>query len=225
MILQAVPRSGGGYGGILLLCLIIFVIYIVIKLIRETPHKQPISKHLSNEEKPVKNNLYRADNNVKLCKQDNLEIEAFHIDDCINNKTREVSELEQTILNIIRIGANQTGILAAYKARKKSIKLLKQQTSRVDCESYVDALILDFYPNEFKKAEQEKKFFIYLSCLVLFIIPSFVCGYITLEKLISHNFDLDVVYIWDSLPIFVFCGIIALYFARKILNIKQSIKR
>lgn len=170
MILQAVPRSGGGYGGILLLCLIIVVIYIVIKLIRKTPHKQPISKHLSNEENPVKNNLYRADNNVKLCKQDNLEIEAFHIDDCINNKTREVSELDQTILNIIRIGANQTGILAAYKARMKSIKLLKQQTSRVDCESYVDALILDFYPNEFKKAEQEKKFLRYLFCLVFFMV-------------------------------------------------------
>lgn len=221
MILQAVPRTGAGYGGILLLCLIILVIFIVIKLIQNTTHKQPISKHLSNEEKQVKNNLYRADNNVKLCKQDNLEIEAFHIDDCINNKTREVSELDQTILNIIRVGANQTDILAAYKARKKSIQLLEQQTSRVDCESYVDALMLDFYPNEFKKAEQEKKFFIYLFCLVLFIVPSFVCGYITLEKLICYNFDLDVVYIWDSLPIFVFCGIISLYFGRKILNINQ----
>lgn len=221
MILQAVPRSGAGYGGILLLCLIILVIFIVIKLIQNTPHKQPISKHLSNEEKQVKNNLYRADNNVKLCKQDNLEIEAFHIDDCINNKTREVSELDQTILNIIRIGANQTGILAAYKARKKSIKLLKQQTSRVDCESYVDALILDFYPNEFKKAEQEKKFFIYLFCLVLFIIPSFVCGYITLEKLISYNFDLDVVFIWDSFSIFVLCGVVSICFVRRILKINQ----
>lgn len=57
MILQAVPRSGAGYGGILLLCLIILVIFIVIKLIQNTHHKQPISKHLSNEEKQVKNNL------------------------------------------------------------------------------------------------------------------------------------------------------------------------
>lgn len=169
MILQAVTaQSGGGYGGILLLCLIILVIFIVIK--QNTPHKQPISKHLSNEEKQVKNNLYRADNNVKLCKQDNLDIEAFHIDDCINNKTREVSELDQTILNIIRVGANQTGILAAYKARKKSIKLLKQQTSRLDSESYVDTLILDFYPNMFKKVEKQKKFLRYLFCLVFFMV-------------------------------------------------------
>lgn len=167
MILQAVPAQGGNYGFLLLCLIIIILIYIVIKLIRKTPHKQPISKHLSNEEKPVKNNLYREDNNVKLCKQDNLEIEAFHVDDC---KTREVSELDQTILNIIRVGANQTGILAAYKARKKSIKLLKQQTSRLDSESYVDTLILDFYPNMFKKVEKQKKFLRYLFCLVFFMV-------------------------------------------------------
>lgn len=87
---------------------------------------------------------------------------------------RPYSELDTAMLNIIRVGANKDDILAAYKARKKSIQLLEKQTSRVDCESYVDALILDFYPNEFKKAEQEKKFFIYLFCLILFIVPSFV---------------------------------------------------
>lgn len=73
MILQAVPRTGAGYGGILLLCLIILVIFIVIKLIQNTTHKQPISKHLSNEEKQVKNNLYRADNPI-LTSEMKLEI-------------------------------------------------------------------------------------------------------------------------------------------------------
>lgn len=206
---------------ILLLCLIVLVIYIVVKLIRKTSHKQPISKHLSNEDKPVKNNLYRVDNNVKLCKQDDSEVEVFHIDDCINNKTREVSELDQTILNIIRVGANQTTIFATYRARKKAIKLFKEQTSRVDSETYVDNLILDFYPKEFKKAEQEKKFLMYLFCLILFIVPSFKCGYITLVKLIGHNFDLDVVYVWDSFSIFLLCGVISLYFVRRLMKINQ----
>lgn len=218
ILLQAVPQSGVGYGGLLLLCLIVLMIYILIKLPFQ---KHSTSNYLSNEEKPMKNNLYKTNNNVKLCKQDDSEIEAFHIDDCIKTQTREVSELDQTILNIIRVGANQTGILSAYKARKKGIKLFKQQTSRADSESYVDALILDFYPNEFKKAEQEKKFLPYLFCLVLFIVPSFICGYITLEKLISYNFDLDVVYIWDSFSIFVLCGIVSIYFVRKLLKINQ----
>lgn len=39
--------------------------------------------------------------------------------------TRTISDLDSIILNILRVGANKTNILAAYKARKKCYKICK----------------------------------------------------------------------------------------------------
>lgn len=62
IILQAtpVPQQGGGYGGVLLLVLIAFVVYIAIKYLRNT-HKDLTYKEFFSDEKTMKNNLYRTD--------------------------------------------------------------------------------------------------------------------------------------------------------------------
>lgn len=63
------------------------------------------------------------------------------------------NELDATLLNIIRVGANKTDLLAAYRAQKKCYKICKKMTGRVDYREYVQGLQLDNYPAEFRKAE------------------------------------------------------------------------
>ena len=42
--------------------------------------------------------------------------------------TRTISDLDSIILNILRVGANKTNILAAYKARKKCSRFIIGKT-------------------------------------------------------------------------------------------------
>ena len=67
---RVAPQSGVGYGGILLLSLIVFVIYIVIKLYLKKFHKHPTYRELSNDVKPVKNNLYRMNKTNKMLREE-----------------------------------------------------------------------------------------------------------------------------------------------------------
>ncbi len=88
---------------------------------------------------------------------------------------RTDADYHSTILNIIRIGANKRGILAAYKARKRCYEIVRDNTKRVDYKEYVEGIMLDNYPNEFKKAELGIPFLIYLTLFLLFMITFFVC--------------------------------------------------
>lgn len=81
--------------------------------------------------------------------------------------TRTVSDLDSTILSILRVGANRTNVLAAYKARKKCYKICKKCLGRIDYKEYVECLQLDHYPNEFKKAELGEQYCNWLRCLML----------------------------------------------------------
>lgn len=96
---------------------------------------------------------------------------------------RTPESMDARILNIIRIGANKTNLLAAYKAQKKCFKICKQQTQRIDYKEYVECLQLDNYRDEFKKAELGRKFCKQLWWLLL-IIPTVGFGLIVLPLLI-----------------------------------------
>lgn len=82
--------------------------------------------------------------------------------------TRTISDLDSIILNILRVGANKTNVLAAYKARKKCYKICKKLLGRDDYKEYVEGLQLDHYPNEFVKAELGRQ---YHNWLRWFIFP------------------------------------------------------
>lgn len=84
------------------------------------------------------------------------------------------------LLNIMRVGANKSSLLAAYKARRKCYKIVKESTERADYKEYVEGIMLDNYPNEFKKAELGKPFIIYLVVFLLSTIVFLFCLYINL---------------------------------------------
>lgn len=84
------------------------------------------------------------------------------------------------LLNIMRVGANKSSLFAAYKARRKCYKIVKESTERVDYREYVEGIMLDNYPNEFKKAELGKPFIIYLVVFLLSTIVFLFCLYINL---------------------------------------------
>lgn len=103
----------------------------------------------------------------------------YNIGNNANGSGMELSEQDRVLLNIIRNGANKVGILAAYKARKKCIALLKE-LSKAASEDYVDTLTLKYYPNEFKKVELGRKYRMYLALSIIGILCSIVwwmsCG-------------------------------------------------
>ncbi len=111
---------------------------------------------------------------MKMYKDGNVEYEAYNIGNNANGSGMELSEQDRVLLNIIRNGANKVGILAAYKARKKCIALLKE-LSKAASEDYVDTLTLKYYPNEFKKVELGRKYRMYLALSIIGILCSVVC--------------------------------------------------
>ncbi len=107
----------------------------------------------------------------------------YNIGNNANGSGMEFSEQDRVLLNIIRNGANKVGILAAYKARKKCIALLKE-LSKAASEDYVDTLTLKYYPNEFKKVELGRKYRMYL---VLSIIGIGCCIVWWMRYGMTHN--------------------------------------
>lgn len=82
------------------------------------------------------------------------------------------NELDATLLNIIRVGANKENLLAAYRAQKKCYKICKKMTKRIDYREYVQGLQLDNYPAEFRKAELGRSYRKQFWWLLL-LIPTF----------------------------------------------------
>lgn len=87
------------------------------------------------------------------------------------------------LLNIMRVGANKQSLLAAYKARKKCYEIVKESTKRVDYKEYVESIMLDNYPNEFKKAELGLPFLIYL---VIFLLSTIVFLFCLFNDIFEH---------------------------------------
>lgn len=78
-----------------------------------------------------------------------IQVEGFNI-----RPNPELGEnLDDVLLNIIRVNSQKTGALSAFLARRKCYRILKKVTGRVDYKEYVQRLLLDNYPAEFKKAE------------------------------------------------------------------------
>lgn len=118
---------------------------------------------------------------MRMYKQENHDLDSYDIiDNSPNSLKGEVSKLDMRILNIMRIAAAKDGMLAAYKARKKCYRLCKKDTNQSDYKEHVQALQLDNYPLEFKKAELGRSFvwWLLLGFFSIVLLPILgYCGY------------------------------------------------
>lgn len=89
---------------------------------------------------------------------------------------RPYNELDEAMLNIMRVGASKDDILAAYKAREKCYQLCKESAKRPDYKEYVETLQLDNFPNELKKADYGKQYVILVRWIVLCVIGTICLG-------------------------------------------------
>lgn len=92
---------------------------------------------------------------------------------------------EQTLIDVIRVGAAKEDILAAYKAQKRCYKLCKEFSPRPDYKEVVERLQLDHYPIELKKAEIGKRYV----ATYWWIVASIVLGCGSLVMAIGILYD------------------------------------
>lgn len=90
------------------------------------------------------------------------------------NSSATLNETDMKMLNIIRVASQKDNVMAALNARLECYKICEKETQRNDYRAYVEALQLDYFPKEFKKAEYGKTFGIYynilISSIAIFII-------------------------------------------------------
>ena len=94
------------------------------------------------------------------------------------NKNNDVKldKIDAAVLNIIRVGSNKENVLASYIARKKCYEICKEETKRSDYKEYVETLQLDYFPNEFKKAELGKSYAkSLLGVIITIVLGVFLC--------------------------------------------------
>ena len=137
----------------------------------------------------------------------------YNIGNNANGSGMELSEQDRVLLNIIRNGANKVGILAAYKARKKCIALLKE-LSKAASEDYVDTLTLKYYPNEFKKVELGRKYRMYLALSIIGILCSVVCFRDNHIALLFYNGDC-------YFEIFILLLLFTIIFIYNVISVKK----
>ena len=75
------------------------------------------------------------------------------------------------------MNSQKTGVLSAFLARRKCYRICKKVTGRVDYKEFVQRLMLDNYPAEFKKAELGNRIVILLWVTVpVLIIGAIIFG-------------------------------------------------
>ena len=99
------------------------------------------------------------------------------------------AELDDVILNIIRVNSQKPGVLSAFLARRKCYKICKKVTGRVDYKEYVQRLLLDNYPAEFKKAEYGQRLLIILCVTIPFLIIGAILLGVGIDYLSSYFSD------------------------------------
>lgn len=102
------------------------------------------------------------------------------------NSSATLNETDMEMLNIIRVASQKDNVLAALNARRECYKICKKETQRNDYRAYVEALQLDYFPKEFKKAEYGQTYEMYLSFLIVSMMV-FIMGVILLP--VSAIFD------------------------------------
>lgn len=113
---------------------------------------------------------------------------------------QDIAEIENNILNYIRVGANTRGRCAALNAERRAIKYAKSVMRRLDTKEYVLGLILTHFPLEFKLADLGciyKKLKIIASVYSLILILSFCIAVFA-----GIGTDFDEEFIWAFI---VFC--------------------
>lgn len=136
---------------------------------------------------------------------------------------RPYSELDTAMLNIIRVGANKDGILAAYKARKKCYQLCKERAKRPDYKEYVETLQLDNFPNELKKADYGKQYVNLRRWLILCIIVGVSCLGLGLWVLYYNLMYSTLGLAFVAIAVGMYF-VMSKFLVKKLSNISQTIK-
>lgn len=145
----------------------------------------------------------------------------------LNTKIESAQDLEDMLLNIMRVNSNKMGVLSAYMARRKCYIICKKLTGRVDYKEYVERLFLDNFPEEFKKAEYGKKILIVLCITVPILVTNVILlgvGIDDLNYYVRHRHDdypsrIEFTYfVWGLLfLVFSFLGV------RRLLQLGKNI--
>lgn len=135
------------------------------------------------------------------------------------------SDLEASILNIIRVAASKDNLLAAYDAQKRCYKLCKK-AGRLDFRDYVETLQLDNYPLELKKAEYGRRYvrlLWWLSGTAILNIGGLISGIATISYAVRWERDNGTRYFngfyWDEffVGLVLIIASILLFFVLKFL--------
>lgn len=151
----------------------------------------------------------------------------------------DCNELKTRILNIIKVASYRDNFLAAYKARKLCYRICKEESDRPDYKEYVENIILNHFPNEFKKAQKGRCFVNWMWIGVVSLLPcvisltasfavlyGFLLYFLFNDNGVLHNFD------WvtrmDCYELLLFLGVISIiwgvYVIKKLYTSYKSIK-
>lgn len=133
---------------------------------------------------------YNIDNNSE---EPNKELQSIDIESVVNESVP--SELVQLFKAVFWVEACKNTKLSAYKARKQCFKICKKQ--KLDKNYYkpcIEAIQMNYFPKEFKKAELGKRYivlrnWIILACwtgIGLLLLPFFILRMKKLSKQIKE---------------------------------------
>ena len=138
----------------------------------------------------------------------------------------DCNELKTRILNIIKVASYRDNFLAAYKARKLCYRICKEESDRPDYKEYVENIILNHFPNEFKKAQKGRCFVNWMWIGVVSLLPcviSLIASYVVLYGLLVYGRS-NI----DFYPLLLFLGVISIiwgvYVIKKLYTSYKSIK-
>lgn len=146
---------------------------------------------------------------MKMYKQEHPNIDAFNIlDDSYKttNKLESIDieatvnecvpkELIQLFKAIFLVEAHKNSKLSAYKARKKCFRICKEKgLDKNSYITYVEAIQMKYFPQEFKKAELGRKYIVLRNWIIwtwwfglgLLLLPFFIPRMKNLSKQINE---------------------------------------
>lgn len=144
----------------------------------------------------------------------------------------DCNELKTRILNIIKVASYRDNFLAAYKARKLCYRICKEESDRPDYKEYVENIILNHFPNEFKKAQKGRCFVNWMWIGVVSLLPcviSLIAFIAVLYGFLDYFLYNDYwVTFNDGAYLLLFLGVISIiwgvYVIKKLYTSYKSIK-
>lgn len=138
------------------------------------------------------------------------------------NSSATLNETDMKMLNIIRVASQKDDVLAAFYARHECYRICKKETQRNDYGAYVEALQLDYFPKEFKKAEYGKTYNCLTAGLLLTVFAIIICVIIFICDYYTGFIHVD--YFWIAYFIILTLMVSLIFFAVRMHEIAKCIK-